>query len=203
MLRRTAATGTMIDRIGRAIAAADNGDFEADKARYRGLASVALKPLTRPCEAMVDAAYQAVSFDGYRAINSRSDVKKAKGDDYLRHAGIREVDERDVFDRRLGQAAGSETAHPRWQRIDPAVVSVGWGAVRETRELRCCAPQAASGQMLTFLDVKVGTAGGGDIGNVVYKGLVVFAGQQESPAVAIKGGRPRWRWAKLWQLNLA
>jgi hypothetical protein len=31
----------MIDRIGRAIAAADNGDFEADKARYRGLASVA------------------------------------------------------------------------------------------------------------------------------------------------------------------
>jgi hypothetical protein len=41
MPRRTAATGTMIDRIGRAIAAADNGDFEADKARYRGLASVA------------------------------------------------------------------------------------------------------------------------------------------------------------------
>jgi hypothetical protein len=77
MPRRTAATGTMIDRIGRAIAAADNGDFEADKARYRGLASVALKPLTRPCEAMVDAAYQAVSFDGYWAINSRSDFKKA------------------------------------------------------------------------------------------------------------------------------
>jgi len=71
MARRTAETGTMIDRIGRAIAAADNGDFEADKARYRGLASVALKPLT------VDAAYQAVSFDGYWAINSRSDFKKA------------------------------------------------------------------------------------------------------------------------------
>src|SRR6266849_752506 len=63
MPRRTAETRTMIDRIGRAIAAADNGDFEADKARYRGLASVALKPLT------VDAAYQAVSFDGYWAIN--------------------------------------------------------------------------------------------------------------------------------------
>jgi hypothetical protein len=30
-----------------------NGDFEADKARYRGLASVALTPLTRPSEAMV------------------------------------------------------------------------------------------------------------------------------------------------------
>jgi hypothetical protein len=29
-----------------------NGDFEADKARYRGLASVALTPLTRPSEAM-------------------------------------------------------------------------------------------------------------------------------------------------------
>ena len=36
-----------------------------------------MKPLTRPSEAMVDAAYQAVSFDGYWAINSRSDFKKA------------------------------------------------------------------------------------------------------------------------------
>jgi hypothetical protein len=77
MPRRTAETGTMIGRIDRAIAAADNGDFEADKARYRGLASVALKPLTRPSEAMVDAAYQSVSFDGYWAINSRSVFKKA------------------------------------------------------------------------------------------------------------------------------
>ena len=77
MLRGTGEIGTMIDRIGRSIAAADNGDFEADKARYRGLASVALKPLTRPSEAMVDAAYQAVSFDDHWAINSRSDFKKA------------------------------------------------------------------------------------------------------------------------------
>jgi hypothetical protein len=38
MTRRTAETETVIDRIGPAIAAADNGDFEADKARYRGLA---------------------------------------------------------------------------------------------------------------------------------------------------------------------
>jgi hypothetical protein len=56
MARLTAETGTMIDRIGQAVAAADNGDFEVDKARYRRLASVALKPLTRPSEAMVDAA---------------------------------------------------------------------------------------------------------------------------------------------------
>ena len=34
MPRRTADTGTMIDRIGQAIAAADNGDFEADKGIY-------------------------------------------------------------------------------------------------------------------------------------------------------------------------
>jgi hypothetical protein len=73
---RTADTGTMIDRIGQAIVGADNGDFEADKG-YLGLASVALKPLTRPSVAMVDAAYQAVSFDGYWAINNRSDFKKA------------------------------------------------------------------------------------------------------------------------------
>jgi hypothetical protein len=69
----------MIDRIGRAIAAADtdNGDFGADTARYRRMASAALKPLTRPSEAMVDAAYQAVWFDDHWAINSRHDFKKA------------------------------------------------------------------------------------------------------------------------------
>jgi 5-methylcytosine-specific restriction enzyme subunit McrC len=76
--RRTAETGTMIDRISRAFAAADNGDFEADKARYGRLAAASLKPLTRLREAMVDAAYQAVSFDGCRAVNRRSDFKKAK-----------------------------------------------------------------------------------------------------------------------------
>jgi hypothetical protein len=43
----------MIDRIGRAIAAADtdNGDFGADTARYRRMASAVLKPLTRPAPA--------------------------------------------------------------------------------------------------------------------------------------------------------
>ncbi len=79
MPRRTAETGTMIDRIGRAIAAADtdNGVCRADKARYRRLAAASLKPLTRPSEAMVDAAYQAVWFDDHWAINSRHDFKKA------------------------------------------------------------------------------------------------------------------------------
>jgi hypothetical protein len=47
----------MIDRIGRAVATTDNGDFVADNARYRGLAGVALKPLTGPSATMVDAAY--------------------------------------------------------------------------------------------------------------------------------------------------
>ena len=77
MPRRTGESGTMIDRIGRAIAAAENSDFEADKARYRRLAAASLKPLTRSSETMVDAAYQAVWFDDHWAINSRSDFKKA------------------------------------------------------------------------------------------------------------------------------
>ena len=37
----------------------------------------ALKPLTRPTEAMVDAAHEAVWFDAFWAINSRADFKKA------------------------------------------------------------------------------------------------------------------------------
>jgi hypothetical protein len=79
MPRRTGEIETTIDRIGRAIAAADtdNGDFEADKARYRRLTAASLEPLTRPSEAMVDAAYQTVWFDDHWAINSRHDFKKA------------------------------------------------------------------------------------------------------------------------------
>jgi hypothetical protein len=77
MPRCTGESGTMIDRIGRAIAAADNGDFEADNPRYRRLAAASLKALSRPPEAMVDAAYQAVWFDDHWAINGRRDFKKA------------------------------------------------------------------------------------------------------------------------------
>jgi hypothetical protein len=70
-------TGTMVERMGRAIAEADGGDFEVDPARYRRLAIAALEPLARPTEAMIDAAHEAVWFDAYWAINSRNDFKKA------------------------------------------------------------------------------------------------------------------------------
>lgn len=77
--RRGAQTGTMVDRMGRAIAEADGGDFDADPARYRRLAMAALEPLARPTEAMIDAAHEAVWFDAFWAINSRNDFKKAVG----------------------------------------------------------------------------------------------------------------------------
>jgi hypothetical protein len=75
--RRGVQTGTMVDRVGRAIAEADGGDFEADHARYRRLAMAALKPLARPTEAMIDAAHEAVWFDAFWVIHSRNDFKKA------------------------------------------------------------------------------------------------------------------------------
>ena len=56
-------TLSMIDQVGEALARAENGDFATDGARYRRLALAALKPLTRPTEAMVDAAHEAVWFD--------------------------------------------------------------------------------------------------------------------------------------------
>jgi hypothetical protein len=67
----------MIDQITLAIAKADGGDCHADGARYRRLAMAALKPLTKPTEAMVDAAHEAVWSDAFWAINSRRDFKKA------------------------------------------------------------------------------------------------------------------------------
>jgi hypothetical protein len=67
----------MVEQIARAIATADGAEFENDPARFRRLALAALKPLTRPTEAMVDAAHEAVWFDAYWAINSRADFKKA------------------------------------------------------------------------------------------------------------------------------
>ena len=42
-------------------------------------ALAALKPLTRPTEAIVDAAHVAVWSDAFWAINSRADFKKAVG----------------------------------------------------------------------------------------------------------------------------
>jgi hypothetical protein len=46
-------------------------------ARYRKLALAASKALSRPTDAMVDAAHQAVWSDAYWAINSRADFRKA------------------------------------------------------------------------------------------------------------------------------
>lgn len=77
MPRRTAASASMIERVGQAIAVADEADFQADPARYRRFAVAALKPLLHPTEAMIDAAHEAVWFDAYWAINSRADFKKA------------------------------------------------------------------------------------------------------------------------------
>jgi hypothetical protein len=67
----------MIDQVGRAIAQVDGAEFEDDPARFRRLALEALKPLSRPTEAMVDAAHAAVEFDGAWAIRGRSDFRKA------------------------------------------------------------------------------------------------------------------------------
>ena len=76
MTRRPISTANMLDQISRAIAQADGDSFESDPPRYRKLALAALKPLTRPTEAMVDAAHEAVWFDAFWAINSRADFKK-------------------------------------------------------------------------------------------------------------------------------
>ena len=59
------------------MATADGADFESDSTRFRKLALAAIKPLTRPTDTMIDAAYEAVRFDEARAINSRTDFSKA------------------------------------------------------------------------------------------------------------------------------
>jgi hypothetical protein len=75
--RRPISTASMVNQVGSAIAKADGADFESDPSRYRKLALAALKPLTRPTEAMVDAAHEAAWSDAFWAINSRADFKKA------------------------------------------------------------------------------------------------------------------------------
>jgi hypothetical protein len=67
----------MIDQIAHAIAEADGSEFQAEPARYRRLAVAALRPLTNPTDAMIDAAHKAASFDDIWAINSRRDFKRA------------------------------------------------------------------------------------------------------------------------------
>jgi hypothetical protein len=68
---------SMVDIIGRALAAADGADFQTDPARYRRLALAALKALAKPTDAMIDAAHEAVRFDDAWAIENRADFKRA------------------------------------------------------------------------------------------------------------------------------
>ncbi len=56
---------TMLDLVGKAIAAAGCAEFQVDTARYPRLALAALGPLMMPTEAMVDAAHGAASFDAH------------------------------------------------------------------------------------------------------------------------------------------
>ena len=68
----------MVNQMSMAVAKADGAKFEDDPIRFRRLALAALKPLTRPTEAMVDAAHEAVWSDAYWAINNRTDFKRAE-----------------------------------------------------------------------------------------------------------------------------
>ena len=77
MQRSPSPTISMIEQIARAIAEEDGAKFEDDPDRFEKLPLAALQPLARPTEAMVDAAHQAVWFDAFWAINSRSDFRKA------------------------------------------------------------------------------------------------------------------------------
>jgi len=76
-MKHLMSTATMVVRIGRTLAKEDGVKFESDPARFRKLALAALKPLTRPTAAMVDAAHEAVWSDAFWAINSRRDFEKA------------------------------------------------------------------------------------------------------------------------------
>ena len=67
----------MVDQVGRAIAKQTAPTLKVTAPRHRKLALAALKPLARPTEAMIDAAHEAVWFDGFWAINRRADFKKA------------------------------------------------------------------------------------------------------------------------------
>ena len=77
MARTSSPTAPMIEQIARAVATADGVEFEDDPTRFRRLATAALQPLVRPTDTMVDAAHEAVSFDGAWAIRGRSDFRKA------------------------------------------------------------------------------------------------------------------------------
>jgi len=77
MPRSPSSSTTMINQIAAAIAKADNARFEDEPSRFRRLALAAMKPIARPTEAMIDAAYEAARFDEHWAVNSRRDFRKA------------------------------------------------------------------------------------------------------------------------------
>jgi hypothetical protein len=77
MTRTSAPAAAIVEQIGRAIAEADGVSFEHDPTRFQRLPMAALQPLSRPTDTMVDAAHEAVSFDGAWAIRGRADFRKA------------------------------------------------------------------------------------------------------------------------------
>jgi hypothetical protein len=77
MAKKSTADISMIQQIAQAIAEADNGNKCGDGGRYLQLARAALKPLANPSDAIIDAAHEAVWSDGFWAINSRRDFRKA------------------------------------------------------------------------------------------------------------------------------
>ena len=68
---------SMVDRMAQALAKADGATLESNPKRYRRWALASLKSLALPTDAMVDAAHEAVSFDGAWAINNRRDFRRA------------------------------------------------------------------------------------------------------------------------------
>ena len=70
-------TASMVDRMAQALAKADGATLESNPKRYRRWALASLKSLALPTDAMVDAAHEAVSFDGAWAINNRRDFRRA------------------------------------------------------------------------------------------------------------------------------
>ncbi|MGA3402217.1 MAG: hypothetical protein ABSC95_23660 [Acetobacteraceae bacterium] len=75
--QRTDQPTAVAHRIAPALAKADGATLAADPARYRRLAIAALKPLTVPTEAMIDAAHAVGWFDGAWAIDDRRDFRRA------------------------------------------------------------------------------------------------------------------------------
>lgn len=75
--QRLAKPATMVDRIAKALAKADDKVFAPDPARYRRLALAALKTLTIPTETMIDAAHAVVWFDDAWGIDNRGDFQRA------------------------------------------------------------------------------------------------------------------------------